>query len=1107
MHTLLGNQPCMQEKSRGTDPTLGQRGGRDDDEVKRYADPFHQTGVWSAMSLRDIPQIFATDSEDDLLHKVAQYFRELGFEADEMRFESQFTIRLGHRPLVVPRKKNASPPLARGRSDILLTRNGRNMAIVETKAPDHPLTSDDALQAISYARLLLQMAPFTIVTNGQETQVYDTYAGKLSVLENPEHSRWHKSGQNGPSISDDLRFEAARTLIGVNPQTLCRFCQRQVSQNLEDLKGTAHESKVYIPDTYQARDSLVHSFNDWLSSELPCFALVGESGFGKTNFMCAMAESLVEDRFVLFYLAERLYSGLLQAIANDFVWEFHRERGVPYIVERFDQIADRSSKDVLIFLDGIDEFQRPRYNLRNELLDLVPRLRGRKLRLCLSCKSFDWGDFVIDKGQTYNRLARAVYPARVSVHRPQEIALPDSKQIGIHVDRFSERELDSVFTKYKKVFSLSGELRGNTREECRTPLMLRLMADTYSNLGTQIPAEISSAEVYDLYWNRKMAQIGERIAAEQLVSGVADLCVESGERQIGLLALQKRVSWTGAMTRAYDDGLRLGLLKELPDEYGNRYIAFGFERTRSYIYTVRAQQWPSLPPQEVGRRICNSLSNRVGVEAVEFYLKTIDRGETDVLTELPLLDFGRFVETIEFLDLGSSITDQRKEERQKALLRRLEQYAKSYSELSRHYFPDLCERVEPYSDSSQEVGVWFWRSIYQFRTCTPAYPQSVVMLSDEAFNGLWNRTLPARTLSQLQPRGMMYMQMDDIATQLPHKLAWQRLRSQIASLITDRLLDESSSPLILQERVWDTLLHSPSTWFEGEQDPGRRYWRLLGFEKPKDVEEETIDVLMTRIVALLERYRAVAPDNVSLKSMKGYQTGAYNKTRELVRLYYWLGLLRPLCSNLDFARFQSKELFVYLEEKDPSLAVRTLKTILPHILESYRALVSKNFSQLSDRFALFRLSDRPVLAELIRGKRSDYLRVAYVLLPSASLPERFTVYLGDQQHSLFSMPLTRKTPRGTVTTTGGRSGRASISRQIGDLLVEEPGAFLYFTRYPSGQPILDQAYQLLGCDTEYLLGGGYSEWGSVDTGTTNTRQLDHWIARRFAGRRSDCSFY
>lgn len=70
-----------------------------------------------------------------------------------MSFEDSFQIKLGHTSIIVnkyPRKKGVP-----ARSDMLLVRNGKPLAIVETKAPNIKLSEEDRDQGLSYTRLLI----------------------------------------------------------------------------------------------------------------------------------------------------------------------------------------------------------------------------------------------------------------------------------------------------------------------------------------------------------------------------------------------------------------------------------------------------------------------------------------------------------------------------------------------------------------------------------------------------------------------------------------------------------------------------------------------------------------------------------------------------------------------------------------------------------------------------------------------------------------------------------------------------------------------------------------------------------------------------------------
>ncbi|WP_333667553.1 type I restriction enzyme HsdR N-terminal domain-containing protein, partial [Flavobacterium sp.] len=102
-------------------------------------------------------------TEEDIKAKILlPYLHDLGIDVSEISLEDSFKIRLG-------KTKKAT-----GRSDILCKRHSKNLFVIELKSDTVPITDDDRDQGISYARLLDYIAPFTIITNGLETKVYDT---------------------------------------------------------------------------------------------------------------------------------------------------------------------------------------------------------------------------------------------------------------------------------------------------------------------------------------------------------------------------------------------------------------------------------------------------------------------------------------------------------------------------------------------------------------------------------------------------------------------------------------------------------------------------------------------------------------------------------------------------------------------------------------------------------------------------------------------------------------------------------------------------------------------------------------------------------------------
>ena len=137
------------------------------------------------------------------------------------------------------------------RLDILVTRNGRNVCVVEVKNPGMPLTQEDEEQAVSYGRLVHPIVPFCIVTNGKDHFFVDTVSRKRL-----EPSELRLDGYS-VRLETESYYEAIQHFLGYSTDNLLYFCHWLVRSNLECLKGSAEDrDKNYVPALY-------HPLNDW----------------------------------------------------------------------------------------------------------------------------------------------------------------------------------------------------------------------------------------------------------------------------------------------------------------------------------------------------------------------------------------------------------------------------------------------------------------------------------------------------------------------------------------------------------------------------------------------------------------------------------------------------------------------------------------------------------------------------------------------------------------------------------------------------------------------------------------------------------------------------
>lgn len=100
-----------------------------------------------------------------------------GIQLSEISLEFAFEVQLGRNVWKVDGRAKSNERdksvATRPRSDVLVRRGNTNLMIIEVKGPNEPLDDHARNQGISYARLLPQIAPFVVVTNGRESKLFD----------------------------------------------------------------------------------------------------------------------------------------------------------------------------------------------------------------------------------------------------------------------------------------------------------------------------------------------------------------------------------------------------------------------------------------------------------------------------------------------------------------------------------------------------------------------------------------------------------------------------------------------------------------------------------------------------------------------------------------------------------------------------------------------------------------------------------------------------------------------------------------------------------------------------------------------------------------------
>jgi len=218
----------------------------------------------------------------------------------------------------------------------------------------------------------------------------------------------------------------------------------------------------------------------------PCLAIVERAGLGKTNTVCRVAEVLSAQHPVV------LLSGQLDfSHDRDIEWHIRRRiefalgTDVPDWIERSALGLVAAQRWLFVIIDGINEVEH--LPLFGKLLQrLLPRLRGSRVKLVVSCRDIFWDLF-------------------------QPTMRPYLFEQPVPLNEFSLAEWEQAVALYFDRFRLTARLEGNAAAALRNPLLLRFFCHAYEGRTLGVVRDIHLLSVFDLYLDNAGRNIASRL--------------------------------------------------------------------------------------------------------------------------------------------------------------------------------------------------------------------------------------------------------------------------------------------------------------------------------------------------------------------------------------------------------------------------------------------------------------------------------------------------------------------------------------------------------------------------------------------------------------------
>lgn len=218
----------------------------------------------------------------------------------------------------------------------------------------------------------------------------------------------------------------------------------------------------YIKDLYVDRKEIREAFNRFVCGDKKLFLITGQSGIGKTNTICNLAESNMDNMMILFYNSCFINTSLISQISEDFNFGFDEQLFNRQLFNRINFLSNKVKKPFIIIIDAIDELSTPNPSIDiDKLLSII--VSYSNIKVCMSCKDSYISDFEEKNGNF--------------------LTLKEIPKDNIRLMDFTDSEKNEIIKKYKSYYKVNIEdnVLNDIKIYCKDGFLFRIIFETYRN--------------------------------------------------------------------------------------------------------------------------------------------------------------------------------------------------------------------------------------------------------------------------------------------------------------------------------------------------------------------------------------------------------------------------------------------------------------------------------------------------------------------------------------------------------------------------------------------------------------------------------------------------
>jgi hypothetical protein len=576
-------------------------------------------------------------SEEDVRSKVVlSWLASHGFTSADIQVEQSFELRVGHNVWRVGPKEKKAGGVLHPRADVLVRHvDGRNLLVVEVKAPGEPLDDEARDQGLSYARLCRgEIAPFVVLTDGNRARIFDSITG--AEIDGEAVPKDHPHARGGFCVTgehSDLRAEALERLVSLHPGNLAGFCRAQVDVRMRKLRDPDPRSgRKYIPDLYVERPKAQRRLDALIAEGRRVVLVVGPPQVGKTNLVCHSVERRLEQgEPTLFYPAIAV-GGLAAELRADFEWTLGQGIGSEALAAgRLARVARAAGRRLVIFVDGWNEAA---VDAARSIDAAAERIASADVTFVISMTNVAarrlLTDGVGDPAFVADAAGIPLHDLALLEHRTHRLSKSSSV---VSVGNYDEDERLRAYGRY----AIALDVRvPRTHQPIYDPLLLRSAMLVCS--GGTLPVTLDDPVFLEKHIESKLVRARLRnpaIGRAMLVSAAEELTAHGAPASVSRL-LER---WGIALRDGVPDGLLEAALLVHNGQRDTRTapgaedavpadgLDFYVQRERDYVIAYWACRWGSLSgkaDEEVAAALSQAVATEVGRGALEWFLAQLN---------------------------------------------------------------------------------------------------------------------------------------------------------------------------------------------------------------------------------------------------------------------------------------------------------------------------------------------------------------------------------------------------------------------------------------------------------------------------------------------------